>query len=189
MISLNNDRIIGDIIELNAEIVSKRINSKFPSLISNYIANRDRRKLLKIIDKFGKSDYILNKNNLFEFFIYIYNNFEGSSYGCIKKVAYMVNKNISTIYADITIENVDFNITLSSDSNDIFIHCCIKYYTGLRESFSVQLDKLITNKDKLDEVIYKLNKQLLLNLSKYSESCISKYNGKEKGYGKIKSSL
>ena len=75
MISLDNDRLIGDFFESNSSITyEESTNTKSPKWLVKYRAKRQRKKLLSIINGLCKSDYILTRNNLYELFVYLFNN-------------------------------------------------------------------------------------------------------------------
>ena len=93
MIDNSMDRIIGDYMEINSDIVVREFNSKLPKFISKWISRNQRKKLLSSIEKFRNSNYILTWFNLVELFTYIFNNFEPDhSYGIITKVEIINNK-------------------------------------------------------------------------------------------------
>ena len=76
MISLDNtNRLIGDFFEANSAITyEESTNTKSPKFLVKYRAKKQRKKLLSIIEKFSKSDYILTRDNLYELFVYLFNN-------------------------------------------------------------------------------------------------------------------
>lgn len=73
--SSDMSRIVGEYIELNANILTVQYKSKFPKFIAKWIANRQRKKLLSTITKFRNSDYILTWANLVEYFSFLFNRF------------------------------------------------------------------------------------------------------------------
>ena len=75
MISLDSSRLIGDFLETNASIsYEESINTKPFKWLVKYRANRQRKKLLSIVENLSKSDYVLTRDNIYELFVYLFNN-------------------------------------------------------------------------------------------------------------------
>ena len=82
----NTTHIIADCFEINADIISMRVNSKLPSFISKFIENRRRDRLIKIVKKLKKANAPLSRTNLIELFTYMFNSFDGFIFSIGTKV-------------------------------------------------------------------------------------------------------
>ena len=75
MISLDNNRLIGDFFEANSSITyEESTNTKSFKWLVKYRAKKQRKKLLSIVEKLSKSDYVLTRDNIYELFVYLFNN-------------------------------------------------------------------------------------------------------------------
>lgn len=73
MIELNQSRIIGDFLELNAEIAYNETTAKgIKKLFVKSKANKYRKRIIDLLSDFVKSDYILTRDNLYEAFVYFH---------------------------------------------------------------------------------------------------------------------
>lgn len=73
MIEYDQNRIIGDFLELNAEIAYNENTAKgIKKLFVKGKSKKYRKRIIQLLDEFVKSDYILNRDNLYEAFIYFY---------------------------------------------------------------------------------------------------------------------
>jgi hypothetical protein len=177
-------RLIGDFLELNADILSNQFNSKYPKFIANLQAKYYRNKLIKSANKLKKSNFILNTDNLVELFIYIYNNYEGN-YGCINKILINLNNyNNSIIDTEIVIDNIKAHINIDTSNPKMTINGVI-IKDKINHSFNINTYELKSNKPVSSEVIPIINKKLLEDLSNYILEIIGNYSNKErKGYVK-----
>lgn len=175
MIDENNyDRIIGDFIEVNAAIVNDQYYSKYPKFIAKIIAKQQRKKLLKAVKKLRNSNLILNSNNLYEFFIILYNNFppEGK-FGDIVRVLY--NQEQNSIEGALIFDNYTVLISMVHSDTGLFDIKAKKTMNG--DSIGIDLTtKELTSKNKDYEDIYKtINHQILYNICDYIEYTINLY--------------
>ena len=75
MISLDNNRLIGDFFEANSSITyEESTNTKSFKWLVKYRAKKQRKKLLSIVEGLSKSDYVLTRDNIYELFVYLFNN-------------------------------------------------------------------------------------------------------------------
>ena len=71
MIELNQSRIIGDFLEINAEIAYNETTAKgIKKLFIKSKSKKYRKKIIKLLSDFVNSDYILTRDNLYEAFVY-----------------------------------------------------------------------------------------------------------------------
>lgn len=165
------NRIIGDYMEINADIISAQLQSKYPKFISKFIAKRQKKKLISSIEKFRNSDYILNWYNLIEYFEYIYNRFFDAdrSYKSITKVAmnkleydiqleavFKIDKIIGTVFFDAIPEepssndHIKFNLVM----RDQYIH------RQSTSSLNIYVDKLEFKSERNGYMVELLNQTL-----------------------------
>lgn len=162
--NIEENRLIGDFLEINADIISKKFKSKLPKFISNIYYNRYKKRLIKSLNKLKKSNLILNKENLYEFFIYCYNNFPPKgSYRSVNKIIYNDNNNDNLkIEGIIKIDNLEAIIDLEDDYDGFNISVKNKdLATGNYNNFSIHCIRLESNNIIAKEVLKIINKQLL----------------------------
>ena len=171
----NNDRIIGDFLEINADIVSYKQLSKSPKFITNFSVKRKRKRLRKMIDKLKETDYVLNKNNLIEIFAYIYNNFPPyGRYGSI----YMVKMNDienTDIEAVIRFDNIVAVITIEDRMHGFGINIKDSSDPESLKSCSVNVNKLESKNKRSKDLLKKINERLFKDMIDYIESIILLY--------------
>lgn len=132
MISLDSSRLIGDFLETNASIsYEESINTKPFKWLVKYRANRQRKKLLSIVENLSKSDYVLTRDNIYELFVYLFNNadiysknnikiFKPNSDGSDDRIEGVIKiENImSLIHIDHNIEFMEITIETKSENNN-----------------------------------------------------------------------
>lgn len=174
MIDKNNNRIIGDFFEINADIVQREVTSKLPKFIKHRISYRDRKKLLKAAIKIKNSDHVLNSDNLSEFFIYLYNNFPPN--GKYKSVyASKYDEDLNIIEAIILFDSCKAVITIDRSSTGFDIRITDKKTNIFTESSAIHCDELSHNGSR-SEVMKKINKRLKSDIADYIIEILQKYN-------------
>lgn len=177
----DRSQLIGDFLIINAEILDKQFNSKLPKFMSKFIANYQRRKLIKIAKKIKKSNMIMNKDNLIELFTYIYNNFQDDNgrFGCVQKVFIESNFKYlqAVIYFDGNIASFIFEeyTTNNCKSFDLNIDCSKdpKYINN----YSITKEDLSSNEiSKVpSEILNRINQLLLEDMTSYIITSVSSY--------------
>lgn len=172
------ERIIGEFLEINADIVKQEANSKLPSFLSKLRANYFRRKLLKSLYKLEKSDYILNRNDISELFAYTFNNFPPK--GSYNTIAFSKvierNGNIDT-EGMIGFDKITCIFNLSTEKSYFDFSISSIDENGEMHRFNSSLDRLYANNknDYYNDIIYKINKDLLKEIINYVESVLKMY--------------
>lgn len=140
MNSLDN-RIIGEFLEINADIVLFQHESKLPGFIKKSWAQWKRNKLKKMVNKLRKSDHILTLENLAELFVYLYNNYPpNGSYECIK-LCKVLGDNSNQMEA--IIKFADYNCVISIDKKDPEFDIAVKRTSSDgSQGFKIKTDKL-----------------------------------------------
>lgn len=177
----NDTRLIGNFIEINADILSEQINSKHPKFIASIIANRNRKKLLKLANKLSKKDIILDRNNLAEFFTYIHNHYEGK-YGIIRNIIISGNEYDYEISATVIIDD-DIRYIINIDQQKEMQIVCYTSYKTSNGGFNTFKTRLYSERPEYREYIELLNKGLREELFRYIHEAIGAYSEKGKnGY-------
>lgn len=169
------DRIIGDFLGINAEMINQRETSKLPKFVSNIRYKIYQRKLLKNVDKLRKSNYILNMHNLAEFFSYTFNNFP--PYGDFKSVqnSKINNEEGTELEAILKTESYSAVITINKKLDVFEISIYNKKSDTDSERISISLNKLHTDNENIYEIINRINVNLLNDICDYLYETISYY--------------
>ena len=88
------ERIIGDFLEINADMIYQRDKSKLPKFLSRLRYKINNKKLIKRVEVFRNSDIYLSKDNIMELFNYLQNTFE-NDYDSIVKASFDKDTTIS----------------------------------------------------------------------------------------------
>lgn len=181
-----NDRLIGDFLEINADIIYQRQISKLPKLFSNMKAKYYHKKLIKRVNRLKKSNYILTRDNLSELFSYIYNNFP--PYGSYKSIltSKINNEDATQVEGVILFGSTElksytniysYKAVISIDNEINKMDVMVNLQKGDDyENLFFEIDKLYSENNKTSEILEILNKQLLDDLTDYILSVISLYN-------------
>lgn len=170
-----DERIIGDFIEINADIYREKNESKYPKFIRVIIAKRRKRRLYKLNNKIRNSNMILNKSNITELFYYIFNNFPPKGqYKDISQVTIVDNNIIATVLLSVSDKwyKYIFNINTEDDFFDLTI---TKYDREKEDTFYIQLKKLSNDTKETKEIIYNLNNCLINIICDYLNDVLEKY--------------
>ena len=180
----NSNRIIGDIIEINSDIIDKRIHSKSKKFITNLKEKYYRYRLNRIIKQFKKK-LILNKYNIEELFSYIFTYYQGR-YQCIQKIKINNTADNNITVAEVVIDantdeinNIRYYITINNNPNmDIIIST---YKTsGEVDTKTVQIANLYNYKVEDDIELKYLNTSLVDVLTSFLNEYLDRF--KIKGY-------
>lgn len=177
MNEINASRIIGDSLEINADITATYFNSKLPRFISNILAKHYRNKLIKLINKLKTGNKILDIYNISEFLSYVYNNYPpNGTFENVESVRVMetsnriigVIKNQDKWYTKISIirdmkSDIDFEFFVYDENKSV-----------KRYDFKSKIIK--TDKSEIEEEVSDLNNILLDNIVKYITDSILRYN-------------
>ena len=171
------DRIIGDFLEINADIVKQQVDSTLPAFISKLRAKYFRKKLLRSLHKLKKKHYVLTCKNIAELFTYTFNNF--SPKGNYNSIKYSKVKVDSESYFGIEgiVEFDNLTSIISMKSNDLYfeINTSITKDDGSKDQFNLTLQKMYTDNNKYHDTIYKINEKLLDELISYIDSILNHY--------------
>lgn len=174
MDSTNTDRIIGDFLEVNADIVSFEHISKLPKIIKKIISKFQRRKLKKYVNKMRRG-IILSTDNIAEFFVYIYNNYP--PYGSFQsvKTCKINDEEVREIEGVLAFDNHQVVITIDKSMPGFDIVVKTKKEDGSVDGISIHIDRLYTDKRQCRDIILKINEVLLNDICDYILSVLNNY--------------
>lgn len=173
----DSTRIIGDFLEINADIVERRFKSKLPKILANIEEKHSRNKLIKTAKKIRESDNTLNLYNLSELFIYTFNNFPPN--GNYKSI--MISKVVdegNIIEAVIKFEDIVSIINIDKKENTIDVNI-----TQDNNTFFTRCNGLLKHSKKgsrVDIILMRINKELLNTITDYIIETLESYNRKDK---------
>lgn len=180
-------RIIGDIIEINQDIVQWRIDSKAPKFIKNLVEKYYRHRLKKSILSFD--ELILDKFNLQELFTYI-NTYYSGNYRCINSIGNIYKEDDSVTIVKMIIKHdkdiISYTITINHEPT-INISYAIVGNTGIKHSSRVYVtdlwydDNAIEYSDQ-DYMLKELNTELVETFKSFLFSYLKRFE--DKGYKK-----
>ena len=173
----DSTRIIGDFLEINADIVERRFKSKLPKILANIEEKHSRNKLIKSAKKIQESNMILSIYNLSELFIYTFNNFPPNG----KYKSIMISKVVNdsnNIEAVIKFEDIVSIINIDKKENTIDVNI-----TQDNNTFFTRCNGLLKNSKKgsrVDIILMRINKELLNTITDYIIETLESYNRKDK---------
>ena len=182
MIDINSSsRIIGDFIETNAFILEQSTNSKLPKFITKNNKKRKINKLIKICKKLRESSFILNTQELYELFNYIYNTKDTHSFKSIITIK-MVDVGIYTsIETAVNTDNFNSIIRINTDNLDTF-ELIAKEKEIDSIGVNLTLNKLYDDNPKRSKLLYDINKELREILCDYIIEILEIYKDGNKNY-------
>lgn len=173
----DSTRIIGDFLEINADIVERRFKSKLPKILANIEEKHSRNKLIKSAKKIQESNMILSIYNLSELFIYTFNNFPPNG----KYKSIMISKVVNdsnNIEAVIKFEDIVSIINIDKKENTIDVNI-----TQDNNTFFTRCNGLLKHSKKgsrVDIILMRINKELLNTITDYIIETLESYNRKDK---------
>lgn len=174
--------IISDFLEVNADILQEEAKSPYPKFIAKMIGNHHRKKLIKVAKKIIGSNHTLDRDNISEYFITLYNNFPpDGAYGIVTNVGYYLDGQL--VQGNIYVENV-VKGTIDINYDREKMHIDLLNLTN-NESYDLEIENLSCPRIKnLDSILKKVNDLLSQNIQDYIISFIRRYSSKESGYVK-----
>lgn len=178
MIELDNNRLIGDFFEANAFISYEEFtNEKSPKFIVKWRAKRQRKKLLSIINNLCDSNYILTRDNIYELFVYLFNNADIYKNNDIRIFKPKSDSSDDRIEGVIKLDNLMCLIHLEHNTKYMEITIETKSDKNNTSKIEINREELSDNMGIANESLKKINKFLLFiikdfllfNISKSSE--------------------
>ena len=187
----DSNRLIGDVLEINSDIINRRANYKGPKFINNIKEKYYRFRLNKIINKMRH--LILNKFNIIELVTYIETYYKGK-YKSIQNISRSHNINgnetinilVKVQSKDPEIDHILYNITIIDNNPNIEISYTIYNTDTSILSITIYVPDLYykKSKHKLDanNIIKILNISLVDILISFLKEYLERY--KVHGYMK-----
>lgn len=146
MIDLDMNRIIGDFLEINAEISYNESTAKgfFKKLFVKRKCKKYRKRLIELLENFVRSDYILTRDNLYEAFVYFFDSKDiyTPKYLKVFKPDNKEDDMSSRIEGVINYKHLMCLIHLDSDRNDFDLNVKYNNPTGEMSKISVTRTEL-----------------------------------------------
>jgi hypothetical protein len=170
----DSSRIIGDFMEIHSDIIEQEANSKAPKIIKNMRKKKYLKRLKKSISKLASSKMILDRDNLAEYFIFLYNNF--SPNGTFRST-YRVSQRgeeFERMEAVLKFEDIYSLIKINQEDPDGFDIIVRKNGTGDQEqkSCTVRVNRLQSNNPYTQDLLSEVNSQLLKDMSEFLDQII-----------------
>jgi len=176
MIELNNSRLIGDFFEMNSSIAYEEAsNTKSFKWLVKYRAKKQRKKMITIIDKLCNSGYVLTRDNVYELFVYLFNNSDIYSREGLKIFKPAGLESDDRIEGVIKLDNILCLIHI--DHNLEYMEITIETKSSNNSSSKVEINR----KDLADysgiagEQLKKINKFLLETINEFIKVNIKRY--------------
>lgn len=172
------DRIIGDFLEINAEILSMQTMSKGLPFISKIRASILRSKLLKRVEKLRNSGLVLNADNLIEYFAYINNRFYPEThFGSVTKC--VIDNNIYE--ALLEFKNQNAIITIDTHELPKFnVKARIILSDYVTRGIDIQTDRLSSDNLNRNTTLISINEVLLNDICDFIVMSIKPYTNNAK---------
>ena len=172
---INTDRIIGDCMEVYGEIVSMLhdTSSKEPRFIREIKAKRYLSKLVKIVKKIRDANKPLNKENLKEYFYYLFSSFP--PYGSYKNTTTVnILESTNTVMAVFKLDIYTKIKFVIRDNDDMFNMIISKKSDKSEEvnSYDINTNELLVENKEIASIIEEINKTMLDNITEYILSSI-----------------
>ena len=170
------DRIIGDFLEINADITKWQFESKLPKFVAKFMANCKRKSLLKRVKRLSESGYVLNINNLIEFITYLYNNYPPKGkYGSIYQSKIVDDIEPHAIEAVFHHDVVTAVITIYGKESGMDINIQHKVSQATSNTYSLSRESLIGDESTVGRLIKTMNEILLIDICEYIAEIITGY--------------
>lgn len=169
------ERLIGDFLEINANIVQDEFESKIPKFIKKFKYKKLRQRLLDNVDKLRQSEIILNTDNLIEYFSYIVSNFyPETKYGVITKCR--VDEASGLYEAVLSFENQSAIISIDKSRYPKFnVSSRIILEDETASGINIETEQLQSDTYKKDKILGRINNMLLNDICNFITDRIKPY--------------
>lgn len=172
------ERIIGDFLEINSDMIYQRDKSKLPKFLSKLRYKININKLLKRVEIFRNSNIYLSKENVLELFNYLYNTFDNNifKFSSSNTIITIYSFNKFIIDGSIISDNGNFLVVINIEPpNSRFMEIRIRYYDDNEQIFNNYNFSI----EKFDNrfVLEKLNFILKNFIADYIKSTLNSYGG------------
>lgn len=170
--------LISEIMDINLDIILEEKESKYPKFISRFISKRKRNKLISICKKLKKANTPISKEDLEEFFIYVYNEYGNSTniFDYIMSVNYYDAVNV--VEGIITIDNLEAKISIDNIENSMEILLSIKEDEN-NSRYTINDSRVFSSNPAIKSDVMKINNAIISDMTTYILDNLNNYN-KEK---------
>lgn len=171
-------RIIGEFMEISADILQNQLNSKLPAFLAKIISKHQRKKLIKSCKKFRNSNYILDKYNISELIYYVYNNYPPKGeYGsiCFAKIDPETTDRVECVVMHGDKERIVKAIITIDLKLPTFELTIYDEYDDKNNNYYIEVEKLSTPGKKTEEPVVYINNILRNTMCDYINGIITKY--------------
>ena len=171
----NKNRLIGDFFEINSSIAyEESSNTKTPKFIVKWRAKHQRKKLLSIIYNLSQSDYVLTRDNVYELFVYLFNNRDIYDTKDTIKI-FLPNDGDSNDRIEGVIVLDGIKCLIHIDHNVEYLEITVETKDG--NKVSINRKTLSDNSGIANESLDKINKFLLTTMYDFIKFNMDKYIG------------
>ena len=171
-----NQRIIGDALQLNAEINESIFNSKSPRFLKILEKKYYTLKISRIVKKIGAGNVPLTKANLVELASYIYNNYQPDcKFMGIKHVRYFRDSDSYLMRLEFGNSTLVFNLHDANNSKVNNFTCKVIPDNGLGKAYEVEIKEMVTDNNEIRHVLIDANTVLYNIIKDYILLIIGKY--------------
>jgi len=170
----DSSRIIGDFMEIHSDIIEEEFNSKSPKFIKRMKKKKYLKRLKKSITKLATSNIILDRDNLAEYFVFLYNNFSPSGTFRSTYRVYQRGEDYERMEAVLKFEDIYALIKINQEDPDGFEIVVRKNGVGDQEqkSCSVRVNRLHSNNPYTQDLLSIVNSQVLEDMSEFLDKII-----------------
>lgn len=160
------ERLIGDCLEINADIIDTRFHSKLPKFIANLRAKYYMNKLIKTAEKIAAANTPLDKENIQELAMYLFNNYK--PHGEYKRISYTKFMNSGYYIMKLDVAKDFTSIFTIPETGDRFtLNIRAANNDGGFEGYELELKTLATEKDDIKDKLLLINQALVQTISEY----------------------
>ena len=173
------ERIVGEFEEINGQILEDELNSKLPKPLASFVGNINRKKLKKVLKKLRNSDYIMTKDNLYELFFHVFNNYPPfGSFNNIQSSMLLNEKNIVGVYIKSDSENNTKTVskfTIYEQESQFHLEIMRERENGTVERIFVSSRTLYKPEVELNGIISEINNGIKNELCDFIDKQIDLY--------------
>ena len=171
---VDKDRLIGDCMEVNSSIITYRHEDVKLKFIRKIMANHYTDRLIKIVNKLKESHTTLTRNNMYEYFIYISNNYPPN--GCYKNTkAVKVLEHVTVVAYQVG--DIKCRFLFNDDSDTVSINMAKKLKDDKTNHYEVHVLELTHKDHDINNILKEVNEALLEDITGYIISVIESTRG------------
>ena len=170
-----SNRIIGDALELNAEINEDIFTSKAPGFIKFFMKKYYAFKMSRIVKKIESGNVPLNKKNLVELAEYIHNNYQPDCrFNNIRHVRYFESSDSYLMRLEFNGSVLVYNLH-DANNDKVQSFTCKITPDNSGKAYEVELKEMITDNPDIKTTVFDANSELYKVIAQYILTIIGKY--------------